>query len=341
MPGVGASAPKNYFAPPPPPISPTSSFGNPSTFTAAANTQGSDYDKIMAGYDSLINSSLTNPIAPGSVSGTQVGAPQHVNTSSINYSPISAQTTNYQQSGDVTKSLADLSNLADTGGYSDQDKADIRARDISPIRSIYSNAQQNAERQKALAGGYSPNFNATQASMARTEADQISGATTTANAGIAQNVAANRLAAASPYASAAGAANAQQAEADQFNANIINQINEANASNSLYANTSNASNALSAAEFNSAGDLSAATGNANRSDTASQFNVQAALDAAKTNRGLVGNALAGKTSLYGTTPALTNTFGNQVVQAAQLGQGQQNLNVANRNSFGNLARSFG
>jgi hypothetical protein len=45
--------------------------------------------------------------------------------------------------------------------------------------------------------------------------------------------------------------------------------------------------------------------------------------------------------LYGTTPALTNTFGNQVVQAGQLGQGQQQLNQQNQNGLLNFATRYG
>lgn len=256
---------------------PTSQFGNPATFTAAANQQASDYDNIMQQYADLAKSYSNNPLT----------------AQSTNFNQVRPQTTQYTQSGDVTGSLADLSNLATTGGYSDADIANIRERDISPIRSIYSNAQQNLERQKALSGGYSPNYDAVTAQTARDEANQISGVTTAANAGIAQNVAANKIAATPAYASAASTANAAKTAADLANANIVNQANE----------------------FNSQGVAQT-----------NQFNTAAALDAAKTNRTGAQGAIAGQASLYGTTPALTNTFGNQVVQAGQLGQGQQQLN---------------
>jgi hypothetical protein len=273
--------------------SPTSSFGNPASFTAAANTQASDYDTIMQGYKDMMTKNAQSPIFAGTVS----------------YQPIAAQTSNYQQSGDVTRSLANLSDLSTTGGYTEQGKADLRARGISPTRSIYANAQQNVERQRALAGGYSPNFNATQAQMARDESNQISGINTDVNAGIAQNVATNRIAAASPYASASANANAAQTQSDQHNADIINQINMMNAQGSMGAN---------------------------------QFNSDAALRAAMFNRGNMTGSLQGMTSLYGTTPALTATFGNQVNQAANIGQGQQDLNQKKINStFGNAGRIAG
>lgn len=284
--------------------SPMNTYGNPGTFTAAATTQAGDYDKIMSQYDDFIKSSAANPLTAGSVGATSTA-----------YNPIAPQTSQYQQSGDVTGSISNLSDLATTGGYSPQNIADIRARDISPIRSIYANAQQNVERQKALTGGYSPNYGAVQAKMARDEASQIGDTTTNVNAGIAQSVAGNRIASASPYASASGTANAARTAVDQHNADIINQINQ---SNSI--NTSNVAGA-----------------NADRALSTGMFNTQAALDAAKTNRSGTLGAIQGKTSLYGTTPALTNVFGNQVAQAAQLGQNQQQINNQKYQTFGVLS----
>jgi hypothetical protein len=264
------------IAPTGPPL-PTSQFGNPSTFTAAAKTQASDYDTIMKQYGDILTKNAASPLVSNNVS----------------YQGIPAQSVQYQQSGDVTNSLANLSDLAATGGYTPQGIADIRARDISPTRSIYANAQQNAERARALSGGYSPNFNATQRQMARDESNQIANIDTAANAGIAQNVATNRISAASPYASASSAANAAKTAADQKAVDVINQINEANANNNLQAK---------------------------------EFNSSQGLQAQVANRQNILGASQGMTSLYGTTPALTSTFGNQVGQAANIGQGQQQIN---------------
>src|ERR1700681_1160881 len=100
-------------------------FGDPASFTAGAQQQASDYDTIMNNYANVISGNTNNPITSTNVTPT---------------------TSPYTQSADVTRSLSDLSGLADTGGYSAQDKQDIRARDISPTRSIYANAQQNVDR---------------------------------------------------------------------------------------------------------------------------------------------------------------------------------------------------
>lgn len=258
------------------PSDPTTIFGNPQTFTAAARTQASDYDRIMQAYTNLGNFYKNNPVT----------------ATPVTYTPISPTTTPYSESGDVAGSISTLGGLASTGGYSGQDIADIRARDISPIRSIYANAQQNVDRARALQGGYSPSYNATQAEMARDEANQISDTTTAVNAGIAQNVAQNKIAAASPYASAASAEASRATAANEANTNIINQINEANA--------------------------------AARTQT-QEFNTQAMLSADLANRQGLTGALQGATSLYGTTPALSSLFGNQVMQATGAQQNQQQL----------------
>ena len=271
MPGIGG----NFN--PTTNTNPLSQFGNPASFTAGATTQASDYDTIMKNYGDFVRNASQNPIT----------------STNVTPSTIAPQTAPYQQSADVTSSLSKLSDLATTGGYTPQGIADIRARDISPTRGIYAQGQQELERNKAIGGGYSPNFAAATSQMARDESNQIAGIDTAANAGIAQNVAANRLAAASPYAAASSAANQAQTQSGQFNANAVNAANEANANR----------------------NMSAQTGNADRS-----------LDAQFRNKGNILSGLEGSRNLYGTTPALTNTFGQQVSNATQLGQNQQQIN---------------
>lgn len=259
------------------PSTPLSQFGNPASFTAAATQQAGDYDQIMKNYQGVLNKSNNSPVG----------------YTPTNFSPIAPSLAQYSQSPDVTSSLSNLSGLSNTGGYDQQGISDLRARGISPIRSIYANAQQNLERAKGLSGGYSPGLNATTAKMAREEADQIGKITTDVNAGIAQNVASNRLSAAPQYAQAAAGANQAQTQSSQNNAAIMNQINQFNAQNALANN---------------------------------QMNSQGALAAAQQNRQTGLGAVNGMTSLYGTTPALTNTFGNQVMQANSANQNQQQIN---------------
>lgn len=231
------------------PIAPNSSYGDPSNFTAAANKQGSDYDTIMSNYSKLFNAPPSTPIS-------------------------------YTGSPDVTSAMSNLNNLATTGGYSDQNIADLRARGVAPTRSIYSQAQEGLNRQKAIQGGYSPGFGAASAKMAREESQQISDIGTNVNAGIAQAVAQNRLAASSPYASLASSEAGRGLDVSKFNVDLANQ------------------------------------------DKARQL-----------------QATEGMRGIYGTNPALTSVFGNQVSDAARLGQGQQQLNIQRRNAdVNNLAR---
>lgn len=153
-------------------------------YDTALKRQGDDYDEIMRGFRGAIADSgnLTNT-ARAQLDSLKYNAPA------------------YQQTKDYTSAVGNLGELSRTGGYSPEDIAAIRERSISPIRSIYANAQRNIERQRALQGGYSPNFTAAASKMARGMAGQISDTTVKANADIAQNVAANRLAASTPYAS--------------------------------------------------------------------------------------------------------------------------------------------
>lgn len=274
MPG-GSVAINDWFAPPKKPESPLSQFGNPASFTAAATQQAKDYDKIMGLYGDQYARNNANPLT---------------------FSSITPQTAQYSRSGEVNESLSNLSELSKSGGYSDQGISDLRARGVSPIRSIYANAQRNLDRSRSLSGGYSPNYAATTAKMAREMSDKIGGALTDVNAGIAQNVASNRLSAAPAYAGAAERENEARTASERSNADIINQIN--------------------------------------------QFNSQMAMNAKLTNRNNSMSAINGMTNLYGTTPALTKTFGDQVMQAKSSNQNQEQLdNQKNQQMFNLLNRS--
>jgi hypothetical protein len=218
-----------------------------SAYGGAVNQQAGDYDTIMQGYKDYLGRA-------------QQG-----------YSPVTAS---YNRSPDVTNALGDLSNLTDTGGYSQGDIQNLRERGVSPIRSVYASAQRNIDRQRALNGGYSPNYTAATAKMTRDESSQIADQMSKVNAGIAQNVASNKLQAAPSYG-----------------------------------NLAESENALS--------------------NNFSLQNMEAQNDALKfKNTGALG-ALQGMSSLYGTTPALVNTFGNQAMQASNL---QNNITQGNTNN---------
>lgn len=164
-------------------------------YDAAVNTNTSDYDRIMQGYRDQ-----TNP--------------------NSNIAPIS-----YSGSPDVSSALDLLKNFANTGGYSDSDINSIRERAISPIRSIYSNAQQDLNRQKVISGGYSPGYAGATAKMSRDLASSIGAATTNANAATASMIQSGKLAALSPLANLAESEAGRNLDVSKTNADIMGQNN--------------------------------------------------------------------------------------------------------------------
>lgn len=81
-----------------------------------------------------------------------------------------------------------------TGGYSDQDIQDLRARAIAPTRAVYQNAQANLDRNRALQGGNSPNYAAATAKMARELSHSIGDANVNVNASLADQIRQGKLA---------------------------------------------------------------------------------------------------------------------------------------------------
>src|SRR5262245_37586381 len=87
---------------------------------------------------------------------------------------------------DPFKSYGGFEEFSQTGGYSPEDIANMRARGVSPIRAAYANAQQNIQRQRSLQGGYSPNAIAAQVKMAREQGQSMADATQNVEAGLAE-----------------------------------------------------------------------------------------------------------------------------------------------------------
>jgi hypothetical protein len=90
--------------------------------------------------------------------------------------------------------MAGFGQFAQTGGFSPEDLANIRARAVSPVRATYANAQREVNRQRAIQGGYSPGFGVLQARMAREQGQGISDAAEGAEADIAKMVQSGKLA---------------------------------------------------------------------------------------------------------------------------------------------------
>jgi hypothetical protein len=249
-----------------PSSAPVSMFGSQAPFSAAVTTNAGDYDKIMGMYNDLINTNRSNPVQQ------------------INYTPITPQLNT--RTGSLSGAISNISNIANSGGLSEGDVSNIRARGVSPIRSIYANAQRNLSRNRALQGGYSPNYGALTAKMAREMSEQVGQANTNVEAGIAELISRNKLSALPTMASLASQEASMENQNNMFNTEAINRAGE--------------QNRLLPLQY-------------------AQFNSQNMSDAFNRNLG----AVEGMRGLYGTTPALTNMFGNQVLQSQQLSQNAQ------------------
>jgi hypothetical protein len=100
--------------------------------------------------------------------------------------------------------LGAAQNMAETGGLSEADKGNLRARAISPIRSVYSQGVQNLDRQRALQGGYSPGYGTLLGRFNREQGQLTSDATTNAEAAIAEMVQRGKLGGLSAWGSGLG-----------------------------------------------------------------------------------------------------------------------------------------
>ena len=232
----------------------------------------------------------------------QRSGPSKLNYTSINpvfNRPLTASS--YSRSPELGTALGGLSEYSQTGGYSGADISNIRERGISPIRSIYDAANRQIQRQKVLQGGYSPNLGAVTAKMARESAGQIGDITTRVNADIAQMVASGKLAGLQSLSSVAGRENELQNEINRENARLQNQVELSNAAEQRRVDELNNQMMLQIEEIN----------NRNRMQ---DINTRL-------------SATQGKQSLYGTTPALTQMFGNQVL--ANNAQQMQAVQTAN------------
>lgn len=228
----------------------------PNVYKSALETSAGDYDSIMGQYKTLGDSVASKGPGPST------------------YTPIAPSLASFH-SGDYSE----LSGIGDTGGYSSGDIDNIRARGISPIRSIYDSAQKGLNRQKALQGGYAPNFGAASAKMAREASDLISKRTTDVNAGIAETVNANKINAINSLSSIRAGENSQLNNVNTHNADVVNAVNE----------------------FNSGMKKSYEDDTRNRETD--DFNK-------------ILETIKGQQSTYGTTPAIANTLGSQVLNAA-------------------------
>lgn len=233
----------------------------PGIYQSAVSQAGEDYDSIMGQYKQLGDTARSN-------ASNSYGE-------KVNYSPISPQFTEYSPGSNYDY----LREFVDTGGYSGDDVANLRARAISPIRSIYDSANRNLLRQKNLSGGYSPNMNAAQAKMARESSNLIAGKTTDANAAIAEMVQRGKLSGATALAPL--------------------EARETELRNSINVGNTNAAN--TAAQFNANRELDVA-----RHNTSVETN----------DFDNILKTIQGQQGMFSASPGMLDTIGSQTMQAA-------------------------
>jgi hypothetical protein len=220
---------------------------------------------------------------------------------------------------DPFKSYAGFTEFSNTGGYSPEDIANMRARGISPIRASYANAEREIGRQRSLQGGYSPNAIALQGRMAREQGQLTADATQNVEAGLAEARNKGRL---------AGLTGMSGIEGQRLGADIdLTKFNAGQRTNAQ-------ANTFASADRANAANRSSAESAAGRRSAASAATVGNQLD-----------ALGGMRSLYGTTPGMSNMFGNQAIQTvgqgANYGLGVRANDRADQNMPGRYDQTMG
>jgi hypothetical protein len=194
---------------------------------------------------------------------------------------------------DPFKSYGGYEEFSRTGGFSGDDIANMRARGVSPVRAAYANAEREVGRQRSLQGGYAPNAIAAQVKMAREQGQGMADAMQGVEAGLAQQRQQGRLAGLGGMSNIEGQRLSADVDVSKFNTGLDYQ-------GQVY----NADSAARAAAAN----MSAGESAANR-----------ALQARGADMDDRFRALGGMTNLYGTTPGMSQMFGNQLLQGVGLG----------------------
>lgn len=192
--------------------------------------------------------------------------------------------------GYLREAMPGYRDFASTGGYSDKDVQELRARGVSPIRAAYGNTMMELNRARSLGGNAgAPNYIAALSRAQREMPEQIANATTNVNAGLADAIRQGKM----------------------FGLSGITGTGQAMGSLS----SAEAGRMLQAALANQGADLQAQ----GMSESSLQNRLGTDLSAI--------NAMSG---LYGTTPGMASTFGNQALNAWQNRMGAEQA----RNQFG-------
>jgi hypothetical protein len=280
-----------------------------------------DYTDIMNQYRGIASGG--GSVGPGGGSGGGGGGGEVAPTSQYDAFTVSPGRAGYT---DPFKSYEGMEEFSKTGGYSPQDIANMRSRGISPIRAAYGNAEREMGRQRSLQGGYSPNAFAATARMAREGGQAAADATQNVEAGLAE---------ARNQGRRYGLTGMQGTEGQRLGADV--DISKFNTGLDFEGQKYNAGAYSDAQQRNNAAQERAAASRASAG--------QAASAAAAASRADQLRALQGMTTLYGTTPGMAATFGNQLLagvgQGGQMGTGFINAETAGQRLPGQYEQTLG
>lgn len=165
--------------------------------TANANNDQT-YNDLYSGYSAMANGQGLNGAAAGGGGGVSYQAPQYTTT---DYTQSKGVYDNAINNGLVDDpSLARMrgagvyDDFAKTGGYSDQDIANLRSRASSATPAFYANVTRGVDQQARVSGGGGLAANALRANLARQNAQQGSSARLDAELGLKSAINTNKLA---------------------------------------------------------------------------------------------------------------------------------------------------
>ena len=132
------------------------------------------------------------------------------------------------------RGLGVYDDFANTGGYTEADKGNIKARALAPVGALAESARQELERRRAVQGGYAPGFDAASNRLRRDAARGAVDASLNANLEVKDRVNANKFAGAQGLTTSelglhgaklqgqqlglAGLGNVYQSDVDQYQA---------------------------------------------------------------------------------------------------------------------------
>lgn len=289
--------------------------GMTNTYNQGSQANLDTYGNVMGKYNSLYENPFgTNPDGSGGGLGSGGGGMPDYGMQRGIYSDLAQNGGGYGWDpmfrGAFDKAIGGYGNFADTGGFSDQNIQDIRARSLAPLRATYGNAQNDLDRSRSLTGG-GANYAAAKAKMSRELGYGLADAGTNAEAQIAQMVQQGKLAGLQGLTSAGTAGQGLSTDIDSLNAQM-----------KLAGLTG-----MTGIDDRLGAQASAAGA---RSDANAQ-------DMFKARMGILG----GMQDMYGTNPALLNVSGNQLLNSDQnllTGQQLQNqIGIGMINGTQNLA----